>query len=244
MSRLRSSLMIAALLAALAPAARTQEPKPLIDPAEMTTYWWTFLVSGDNKPPLAKEEAQKMQAVHIANLERLGKEGKAVAAGPFGDRTAFRGIVVLTVKTRAEAEAEFNDDPFVKAGYLKPEIHQWHTFKNSFGKPVDPFMLGKYQFVLYKKGPKHSDDDTPELRAAQEAHLKHLLQARKEGLLALVGPLREAGDRKGLLVFRTEDEAKVKAIVEADPHVKSGRLTAEHHPLYLAKGTLDPRVGQ
>lgn len=239
MNRSAASVALAALLLVL-PASLRAEEKPLINPAEMTTYWWTFLVSGENKTPLGKDEAQKMQQGHIGNLERLGKEGKALTAGPFGDRTPLRGIVVLTVKTKAEAEAEFKDDPFVKAGYLKPEVHPWMTFKNSFGKPAEPFKMQQYQFVLYRKGPAFSEQDTAELRRAHEAHLKYLLQARKEGFVALVGPLTDNGDRRGILVFRTEDAAKAKAFVEADPHVKSGQLIAEQHPLYLAAGVLDP----
>lgn len=126
MSPLYLSLAAAVLLAlstTAVTAARAHEPKPLIDPAEMTSLWWIFLASGENKTPLPKEEAQKMQQGHIGNLERLGKEGKAVAAGPFGDRTPLRGIVVLTVKSREEAQAEFKDDPFVQAGRLIAEQH-------------------------------------------------------------------------------------------------------------------------
>ncbi|MFN3653295.1 MAG: YciI family protein [Armatimonadota bacterium] len=243
MSKLRLSLAILGLLALVSPALRAEEPKkPLIDPNEMTTYWWTFFVSGDNKTPLPREEAAAMQKAHIGNLERMWKEGKAVTAGPFGDRTPLRGIVILTVKTREEALAELKDDPFVKAGYLKPEIHQWMTFKSSFGKPVEPPQMVKYQFVLYKKGPSYTAESGEALREAHEAHLKYLLQGRKDGLLALVGPLTDAGDRQGILVFRTDDEAKAKAFVDADPHVKSGRLVAELHPLYLGKGVLDPAM--
>ncbi len=241
MSPLRCSLVAAGLLALLSAASRAEEAKkPLIDPAEMTTYWWTFLVRGENKTPLPREEAQKLQQAHIGNLERQYREGKSVAAGPFGDRTPLRGVVVLTVKSREEADAEFKEDPFVKAGYLKPQTFRWTTFKNSFGKPAEPMMMARYQFVLYKKGPAYKDEDTPEARKAQEEHLSYLLQGRKDGMVALVGPLADAGDARGLLVLRTDDEMKAKAFVDADPHVKSGRLTAEHHPLFMAKGVLEP----
>src|SRR6185369_15107509 len=103
--------ILAGLVGAVVPTARLHAQKAEA-PRELTTYWWMFFVSGDNKTPLVKEEGEKMQTAHIANMERLGKEGKAVMGGPFGDRTRLRGIVVLTVKSHDEVLAEFNDDPY------------------------------------------------------------------------------------------------------------------------------------
>src|SRR5262245_52255783 len=104
----RTLLLGPALLGAALPATRLHAlPRKAETGPELVPYWWMFFVSGDNKTPLAKEEAEKMQAGHIANMERLGKEGKAILGGPFGDRTRLRGIVVLTVKTREELLGEF-----------------------------------------------------------------------------------------------------------------------------------------
>lgn len=232
----RSAFLLALALVAASAASRAEETKPLIAPSQMTSYWWTFLVSGDNKTPVTKEENAEMFKGHIANLERMWKEGKSVAAGPFGDAGPLRGIVVLTVKTREEALAEFKNDPFVKARYMKPEIYQWRTLKNSFGKAEEPIKMGKYRFVLYKKGPGFATEATAEQR---NEHLKYVLQARKEGVLSLAGPLVDAGDNTGILAFRSDDEAAAKAFVAADPYVRSGRFVPEHHLLYIAKGVLD-----
>ena len=43
---------------------------------EMTTYQWVFFVRGANHPALSDTERETMQKGHIANLERLGREGK------------------------------------------------------------------------------------------------------------------------------------------------------------------------
>jgi uncharacterized protein YciI len=242
MSVLRFPAVLVTLLLLTISGLRAEDSKkPLIDPNEMTNYWWINLVSGDNKTALSQEDGMRMQQEHIGNLERMGKEGKCLAAGPFGDGTRLRGIAVMTVKSRADVDAEFKSDPFVKNGYLKVEAAQWYTFKNSFGKAEEPFKLGKYRLVFFNKGPKYTDENTPEKQAAINGHLAHLIQARKEGLLALAGPLRDAGDRMGVMVFRTDDDARVRAFVDADPLVKSGQGVPEAHPLFLGKGVLDPR---
>jgi uncharacterized protein YciI len=208
----------------------------------MTSHWWMFFVSGDNKTPLAKEDAERMQAGHIRNLERMGKSGKALMAGPLGDGTRLRGIVVLTVDSLEELRAEFRDDPYVKAGRLKIEAYRWSTRKDAIGKPSEPIKMEQYQLVILKKGPKWTAEDSDQTRKDQEGHLRHIEEMLDAGDLALAGPLAEAGDLRGLLVFRTNDADRIQSLLAADPHLRSGRLIAERHPLYVAKGCLgDPK---
>src|SRR5207302_5369871 len=85
------SVALVAFPGALPAHALAEDPPAKAATPEMVSYWWMFFVSGDNKTPVSKEEAQQMQANHIANLERLGKGGKALFAGPFGDRGPYRG---------------------------------------------------------------------------------------------------------------------------------------------------------
>jgi uncharacterized protein YciI len=75
------------------------------------------------------EEAQQIQAGHLAYMESLHKQGKLVAAGPFGDNSEFRGIVIYRVATLEEARALAAGDPAVKAGRLVIDARPWMTFK-------------------------------------------------------------------------------------------------------------------
>ena len=91
----------------------------------MKTYVMAFLKAGPNRnrPP---QEAQKLQAAHRANINRLAKEGKLVLAGPFADDGALRGIYIFDVATVAEAEALTKTDPAIQAGQLVMELHPWY----------------------------------------------------------------------------------------------------------------------
>jgi uncharacterized protein YciI len=91
----------------------------------MKTYVMAFLKAGPNRnrPP---QEAQKLQAAHRANINRLAKEGKLVLAGPFADDGALRGIYIFDVATVAEAEALTKTDPAIQAGQLEMELHPWY----------------------------------------------------------------------------------------------------------------------
>jgi uncharacterized protein YciI len=69
--------------------------------------------------------AERIQAEHLAHLFRLEAEGKLTLFGPVLDAGDLRGIGVVTVPTRAEAEVLIAEDPAVRAGRLVLEIRPW-----------------------------------------------------------------------------------------------------------------------
>jgi uncharacterized protein YciI len=123
------ALMIAALLTATVHGQATYDAalasKLGADENGMKMYVMAFLKAGPNRNR-PREEAQKLQAAHRANIDRLAKEGKLVLAGPFGDDTELRGIYIFDVKTVAEAEALTKTDPAIQAGQLVMELHPWY----------------------------------------------------------------------------------------------------------------------
>ena len=91
----------------------------------MKTYVMALLKAGPNRNR-PREEAQKLQAAHRANINRLAAAGKLVLAGPFADDGELRGIYVFDVATVAEAEALTKTDPAIQAGQLEMELHPWY----------------------------------------------------------------------------------------------------------------------
>lgn len=64
----------------------------------MRSYVMAFLKAGPNQDK-SKEEAQQLQAAHMANIGRLAEEGKLVLAGPFLEGGELRGIYIFAVES-------------------------------------------------------------------------------------------------------------------------------------------------
>ena len=63
---------------------------------------------------------------HMANIKRLGDEGKLALAGPFGDNDrTYRGLYIFNVSTVAEALKLAETDPAIKAGIFIIEATPW-----------------------------------------------------------------------------------------------------------------------
>ena len=124
------ALLIAIALAATVHGQSTYDAalakKLGADENGMKTYVMAFLKAGPNRNR-PREEAQKLQAAHRANINRLAAEGKLVLAGPFADDGELRGIYVFDVRTNAEAEALTKTDPAIQAGQLVMELHPWYA---------------------------------------------------------------------------------------------------------------------
>jgi len=91
----------------------------------MKTYVVALLKAGPNRNQ-DSATAANLLAAHLANIQRLAKEGKLVIAGPFMDDTDLKGIYVFNVQSVEEAKALTETDPAIKAGRLVMELHPWY----------------------------------------------------------------------------------------------------------------------
>jgi uncharacterized protein YciI len=99
----------------------------------MTVYYIYLLKKGPVWSPDETPEVEELQAQHLANLRRLGEEGKLVINGPLLDSFQMsgeiRGIGVLKAKSLTEAKEWISTDPMVKTGRLVFELHTWMVRK-------------------------------------------------------------------------------------------------------------------
>jgi uncharacterized protein YciI len=102
--------------------------KPLQE-LEFDTFQLGLLWRGDKWSPEETEASNKLQEDHLANIRRLAKEGKLIAAGPFTDGGELRGVFLFTTPTLEEAKSLAETDPAVQAGRLKMELHTWMVNK-------------------------------------------------------------------------------------------------------------------
>ena len=107
-------------------------PKTVIGPGgyEMTKYYVGFLYRGSKWSAEQTPEVKAIQEGHMANIRRMGEEGKLLIAGPFTDDADLRGLYVFRAESMEEARALVESDPAVKAGRFRFELHPWFAAKN------------------------------------------------------------------------------------------------------------------
>lgn len=130
------TLCISILLFSLIAAAQKKDSKTFkMGEYTIKQYYFVMLTKGARRDEI-KDTAiiNKLQAGHMANMERLSKEGKLMLAGPFGDDGNWRGIFVFDAESEDEVKGLLATDPAIKAGRLDYEIHPWYTAMNSVFK--------------------------------------------------------------------------------------------------------------
>ncbi len=99
----------------------------------MAVYYIYLLKKGPSWTPDSTPEIKALQDAHLANLDRLGQEGKLVLNGPLLDSFQLsgeiRGIGVLKAGSQTEAREWISTDPMVKIGRLVFELHTWMVGK-------------------------------------------------------------------------------------------------------------------
>lgn len=100
-------------------------------PGQMKQYWIIFLYKGANRTQ-DSGVAAKIQDAHIANIERLAKEGKIVMAGPMGYDKDLRGIFIINAPDSATAASYVKTDTAIITGRLRFEVHPWWTAKGKY----------------------------------------------------------------------------------------------------------------
>jgi len=80
---------------------------------------------------------QELVKQHLEYLGKLVEQGILAVAGPLGDQGKLGGIAIYRVGAEQAARLA-QEDPLVKAGYLKSELHPWITARGvlASGQPI------------------------------------------------------------------------------------------------------------
>src|SRR5215831_2264044 len=101
----------------------------------------------------------------------------------------------------------------------------------SAASAAKPFSMRTYTFVLLRRGPTWTAEQTPETKKIFEGHMANIQAMGKAGKLVLAGPFDAPADDKsayaGLFVLDVASEAEARALLAGDPAVSSGRFTVE-----------------
>ncbi|HJS55419.1 MAG TPA: YciI family protein [Chitinophagaceae bacterium] len=98
---------------------------------EMKRYWLVLLQKGPNRNQ-DSISAEKIQAAHMANINRLAREGKLIMAGPVGVEDDLRGIFLMDCADSAEVENFVKTDSAVATGRLIMKYYPWWTMKGKY----------------------------------------------------------------------------------------------------------------
>lgn len=96
------------------------------DERGMRSYVLVILKTGPHRVPDGPKRDEMFQG-HFANIKRLVDAGKLVVAGPFGDKTDWRGMFVFAVDSQEEAEQLVSTDPVIKSGEMVAEYHSLYA---------------------------------------------------------------------------------------------------------------------
>jgi len=105
-------------------------------PEAMEQYTMALMNRTEKWDP-ASPAFQELLKQHLAFLGKLVEQGSLAVAGPLRDEGDLRGIGIYRVGADQAAKLA-QEDPLVKAGYLKPELHPWITARGvlASGQPM------------------------------------------------------------------------------------------------------------
>lgn len=197
------------------------------------TYYVGFLRPNPARQPLAKDEGERIQTAHMANINKMADEGRLVSAGPFGDTpTTISGIFVLKAASLEEATRIANQDPTVVEHRNTIDVHQWQGpagigdeyFRLHKADPKMPEGMGPHPLVIFYPGPNW--------KPGSEAVAESIATLRKAGKLAAAGVIEGNDTMKALLIFNRIPAPEEIQVIENLHAVKAGILKPEHHIFY------------
>ena len=97
------------------------------------------------------------------------------------------------------------------------------------------YEMKQYWMVFLKTGPTRDQDSVTAMNI-QKGHLANIGRLAELGKILVAGPFGDDTDLRGIFIMDCKDEAEVKDLCSSDPAIKAGRLIAEIHPWWTAKG--------
>jgi len=190
-------------------------------------YVFVFLNKKADAEKLPKEETDKLMEGHMANINKMAKEGKLIAAGPF---EGGGGIFIFRSTSAEEVTQWIQDDPAVRAKRWNMEVLPFQTRNGPVCVAQEPYEMVTYQFVRYI--PNFSKFTVGEAPATFKEHDEYLKKIQQTGNIIAEGIF---GPHDGGIVILKGDLQK--EVIEMDPGVQLGLLELDYKKLWIAKGS-------
>lgn len=191
------------------------------------TYTIVFLNKKTDAETLPKEQVDKIMEGHMANINRLAKEKKLLAAGPFD---GGGGIFILNTTSREEAQTWLQGDPGIQAKRWNVELLPYIPRTGGICPVGEKYEMTQYTLIRYDVlVSKFTAQDFPQILKQHDDYLKTLAGTGNVVTEAIFGQ-RDGG----ILVVKGSLEREV---IEADPAVQQELLSVQVRNLWIAKGS-------
>ena len=234
-TRTAIKLLLCLLLpASLSFAQQKEEPQP-----KLVQFHMALIRKGPKWTDRKSTEIKRLHEKHFKYVLSLLDSGKAVIAGSVSDQGDILGVFILRAQSAEEARAWIENDPEIKAGRLKAEMHPWWS-EDIFKQANSPLKLTTVYLGFLKRGPnrKEGDGNTPEVQELQKAHIANINRLAEMKKLVLAGPFGDDGDLRGIFVFRVNSMKEAEDLTATDPMIKIDRLRLELHPWVVPEGII------
>lgn len=195
--------------------------------AQQASYTFVFLNSKKDKKELPQEEVKKIMEGHMANINRLAKEGKLLAAGPF---EGGGGMFIFKTTSVDTAANWLSTDPGVQAQRWNVEILPYQPRTGGVCPVGENYEMINYHFVRFTaQVTKSTAVNYPDILRRHDEYIKEKFS--KTGNVITEGIF---GNDGGILILKGEFQ---KEIVENDPGVQEALLQLDIKKLFIAKGS-------
>jgi uncharacterized protein YciI len=218
-------------LAVPAASQSVSEPQPA------RVYHIVFLKRHPARKPLGKEEANRIQSAHMANIHAMAARGVLVAAGPFDDTPpVISGVFFFITPTIEEARKLAEADPTVTAQRNTVEVLSWRgpagigdEYRRLHKeKPDTPERMGIHPFLILRRSGRGLDS------TLRKKHSAYWAALRSRGKILAAGAVERDPSAAGIVIFDRIPDAEAASLAAADPAVSAGLLTVEAHRWWCA----------
>lgn len=195
-------------------------------------FVFVFLNKKQQQQEMPAAELDKLMEGHLANINRLAKEGKLWAAGPFD---GGGGIFIFKSGSINQVNEWLSTDPGIQAERWDLEVFPYQPRIGSVCTVGEPYQMTDYSFVRFTVNlTKYSIGNVAEDWRLHNNYVKQLtpgLDVIAEGSL---------GEENGTILVLKGETPKEK--LELDPAVQKGSLIVDIKKLHIAKGSFcEPR---
>lgn len=195
--------------------------------AQSKIYTLVFLNKKSDAEALPKEKVDSLMKGHLANINRLAKEGKLLAAGPFD---GGGGLFILNTTSKDEAQQWLSTDPGVQARRWNIELLPYKPRTGGVCPVREPYEMVSYEFVRFDAVVSKFNASTyTDIIRKHDEYIRSIVTTGNVVTEAIFGDTDG-----GILIVRGDLQ---KEVIENDPGVQEGLIEVIYKKLWIAKGS-------